>query len=605
MSVIDGGVLALRFLVNLAVDYIERVDMPKRLIIRNFRLGLLLRSIQTVTVLFVFMLVFSRGSYMRTVNPETSVTCWIETIEADYQSKVQEDFQKSFCADPSRYDYIYDASWHYTNFSCTTMPTRERFWKGGSGTNLYIPLSYEETFHEVKEAPSSSATNCSGLATPCAGGWRVQTAPADQSAGTPLLCECISVERFFVAGVQSLALGFEHNYKLPSSGGFERGLMGRADKFSAQSSTTSCMNDRNWECEEKDNMEALRERGELRTVVLMDQGQGKTTFLKAFTSPSSIGLPLQDVFTAAGTSLDDFNLEATENRLRCGLDVSGSPCRDDVQIHPLVRQTGVTIEMNMEYTNTMSHPDIPALTDHDHEGPACIIRIKVVPSWVGRPKTDCFGPGSCRTRYHYGVQVDFSATGEFGYFDFNQLAVTVGSGLVYTVVPVVLISYLAMYCLGPVSNIYYEADKQHMRIHDELTGTTFRILSYVNTFRSLANGKDGLSKSIVLEEVRALFEYTDILSLEKQERLADLIFQKVAKEGSSEILLREFVAACTSNESICMPDLVELFDSDRTRLPPEQLFCAETHVHRIGRPSGRLTRGLSSTPRPLRSAHPI
>merc|ERR1719382_1705894 len=128
-----------------------------------------------------------------------------------------------------------------------------------------------------------------------------------------------------------------------------------------------------------------------------------------YDAPQTLVLPLSSVLDAAGLSLESFK-STTRNLIKCDTSGGAADCRDDVQPFPTLRQTGVAVDIDLQYFNQHVRPSVPC-TDclENHIGPICKALIRVKPRWLSRQVVDCAvqryslkGDATCTSRYYYG-----------------------------------------------------------------------------------------------------------------------------------------------------------------------------------------------------------
>jgi len=575
---------------DLLIDTIERVQLPKAIIIRNTRLGIFLRILQAAAVVMVMWMVFSSKRYLYQVLPKGYIAFWIGGVGNDFQ----QGFNNAFCDKTvaHKYDYDYGGDWQYTDYNCTQLDAEDAYWKEGPDT-MYIPLSYTENTWQRHDLVDGL---CSDVVAECGTSWtQVRLHGKD-------MCECRTKNHFFVVGQESYTIGFEHFYERDRMYA-EQYYAEETDAKGRQHSMVSCKKE-GWNCEDPKG-----DNSELMTVVVVDTPGGVSKPILISVAPSSISIPLKEILDQSGVNLETtLNKDTQRNLFKCGSpgapqrrcegDGDNDCCREDVKEFPLVRQSGLEVYMDMEYMNkeyiALSIKHIPAdWSDmqkmEKHGGPMCLIRIKANPVWIGRPKTDCERTpntasgfqGSCTQRYYYNLQVVFQAGGRFGYFDPVQLAITVGAGLVYLSVPLAVISVLSMYLLGPLSKVYYAADKQNMRIADEVVGLVSRMVTASYAFRHVANEDQIITPERLLLEIQRGFGEKDSehkLTEIEQVRLAELVFERLDKDGSGQIGLQEFVAAFTAGDSVGLEECVHFFDEKSVYNPLAKIFKPRTLI---------------------------
>lgn len=552
--------------------FLPEVTLPESKLVSNRRLGAFQRFMQLCVCFLVAYIIFVGQSYYVVEEPAGSVTNWVEWDPAAYEAQAAKDFGKDICRNTSEFDYVYDPLWSYVYDTCLEVSSSDRFRKEGAGS-LYVPLSFSEKTERVRYLPPGANGTCASLPDACPGGWVEK--PVKTQPGTA--CECTSEAFYLVVGQEAFTVNMEHYYELT------RQATGHGSR---QHSGSSCTTGR-WWCEDKATED------ELLTLVVIQNGQKEETFGEPFVSPSPIKLAIGDLVRGAGFSLDGYNTDTLHNYLKCDDPrANQTTCRPDAKPYPLVRITGMEIQLTLRYYNRHFFPDYPEL--RGHRGPVCIVGSRVIPMWTGRPTSECDRPkrvgeveADCTGRYFYGISISFATHGRFGYLDAMQLLLTVGATISYFSVPGVIIYFLTLYCLGPSSDFYRRGVIEKFKMDDAFCSLVCNALTSSNAFRALANADGELTKEQVLAEVNAAFSTMKGFGLQEQAELSELVFDRLtaAEEDrgakgdvahASAIALPSFVQS--SMNTGLGPTLHELFREDRRRWPLEYLFVPRSHI---------------------------
>lgn len=544
------------------------VWLPRSMEVSNHRLGLLYRSLQLLMVALVATILWEGRSYIKSEEPVGSVTQWLEADPKAYEAQVQEDFAKDLCRHPERYDYVYSPMWRYTGYSCVEVKRGDRFRKEGS-MSVYIPLSFVETRERLRPLPPGAGAggDCEAQGEACASGWRRR--PVRGVSDASAACECIEDAYYLVVGQQAFDLHLEHYYEL---------TMPPPVPSSRQHSGASCDTDR-WWCEDREA------KGELLSVFALQTEMGAERRIgEPFLSPSPIHFSVSEVLSLAGFSLDGFNNDTLGNSLRCDHpQADPAACRPDAAPYPLLRMTGAEIKVSLSYYNEQLHPRNLGL--RPHRGPLCVIRLRVLPVWSSRPTTDCEHPrqisevqSDCVSRYYYGVSITFDTQGRFGYFDLVQLLLTIGATLSYFTLPGVIVYFLAIYCLGPVSTFYKSSVVEGLRADEELCRMVCSAVSLSHSFRSVADKEGQLTHERVLAEVNEAFSGMEGVDLPVMAQLTELVCDRLGgKVGPDRgVLLPQFVQSGARTRSSAT--VRALFDQARRRWPFEYMFAPRSQL---------------------------
>lgn len=600
-------------------DLVANVEVPKYIVIRNFRLGIVLQLLRLMTVGLVLWLVFDEDSYLRQVTPVGRVEMWVDSDEANYTKAATEDLAKPLCKENGYHDYQFDAGgeWIYTGHKCVRKAKEERRgWKEGSDA-LYIPTAYRETHARQTTAPAMIRdpdgnalwADCTQVAAECTGDWR--SAKAVNSISDVPVCECREDANFWVVGVSSVTVGIDHNYQLVQDASWQR--LQFSSLYSSQASYASCKEGGRWQCAGRGN--------ELQTVIRVRSQKGDLKEILRMISPGGITLPLQDILDAAGVSLDSPNNQTRENLFRCDAEGGrqGEGCRTNITRFPLIRQTGVEVYLDAEYLN---QANIPNAIGNGHRGPLCLITVDVRPKWAAMPNNWC-GPSAghgaapghgvdCLYRYYYGMELIFRVSGKFGFFDVVKTAQHLGAGMAYFFLPVLLVSKLAFWCLGPVSQVYKNATYQRVEVDQELASLVANMVSMSHAFRDVAGGSDQITRQALQEEVKSSFGSSN-LTADEIRRLTNLVFNQIqdqaelnsvtrpqgdeggegGRQGSSAesageqagIDKQHFVSH--ANRNLSLSQAVEIFDRSRHQSCLERLFRPEMRIRKRMQRNGR------------------
>ena len=172
----------------------------------------------------------------------------------------------------------------------------------------------------------------------------------------------------------------------------------------------------------------------------------------------SILITMSEVLSLAGISLDE--------------ELPGNPNQFQGKIpHPFVRMTGLKIDCMIDSYNKddLEHSVV------GHHGPLVSVRFEATPEWTSRPVTTyanlaADGQSIFRYRYNYGIQLSTIRQGKFSYFDPVALLTVLAVMAVYFHMPVILVSFVARFAMGPLSKIYSQAIIQPIRVDRILAG---------------------------------------------------------------------------------------------------------------------------------------
>jgi len=537
--------------------------------VSNNRLGLLYRTLQLAAVVVVTMLVWDGRSYIKAEEPDGSVTYWLEAEPHAYEAQVQKDLASNICQNPQEHDYVYGPMWRYENYTCIEIERANRFRKEGSSL-MYIPLSFQETHERLRVAPagtnSSAAEACEGIPDACASGWRWRALRG--AAGVRGACACVEEAYYLIVGQEALSLGLEHYYELLKLGDKSVG--------SRQHSGASCTS-KWWWCEDESDQEML-------SVFALETPEGLRRVGEPFLSPEPINLALGDLLHYTGLDLNGYNPHTLANMLHCSHpDADPKTCKNDAKQYPLLRMTGLEIQVSLSYYNSPFYPK--GLEIGEHRGPVCVIFLRVLPAWSSKPTNDCDSPrqiseanSDCMGRYYYGMSITFSTRGRFGYFDLPKLLLTIGATLSFFTLPGIIVYFLAIYGLGPMSRFYKSTVVERLRADEELCRLVCNTVAAAHSCRGIADKEGQVTHERVLADVNEAFSGIEGMDLTAQAQLTELVCDRLgAEEGiGRSIDLPHFVQSATGAR--VAQNVRDLFDHARMRWPLERIFAPRTQL---------------------------
>ncbi|CAK0845532.1 unnamed protein product [Prorocentrum cordatum] len=557
---------------SLIYDCVERVEVPRKIVIRNIRVGMFLRLLQVGTFGGLTMVILVSSSWNRTIEPSNFKLLgqWDDTLESDYNAADRADWTSTVCTNTESYDYVYSDSWRYGGYSCHTPTKSERLMRVGD-KDMYFPTSYEETHTSQIPIPSSGNCTDTDIGKFCIDGWKKKVTT----------CECSDSRYYLVTGVDALRVGFIHGYTVGAAHEQLANYQG-----SAQQSDQTCGSSGSNRCEADSSSGS--ETREMRTVLVLKRPDGEEELLGYKDAPDDVAVSLHDVLIASGLSLDS-HVQTKENLLSCLTreDIREEPCRPDVHKLPRVRQVGMEMDIHLDYSNQYHYPKLPCENCLEgHVGPVCKATIEVTPSWQSRPQTDCRqgdveGSTDCWSRYAYGIHITWRSTGKFGYTDPVYVMVTLAAALVYLAIPLVVIEYLTLYFLGMQSTMYRKASRDVVTLQSQLSDLLYRMVSSHAVFRAVKCPTDenipGESlKHFIKQHALVGQKDNDVQVGEKEHRLLVELLLDAATAGDEGcadcVTLHEFLRAEGGEFNLDVQDVLKLCDAERQKQPLEQLF---------------------------------
>jgi len=562
------------------VNSITKVELPRRVIIRNPRLGITLRFLQVLVVIFVCWMLTNNSEYVKSEQPDPfkmGVTnFWDDSPSDGYNAQSVADLASPVCTTPALYDYVYSATWRYTGYKCITPAKKMERMRKEDSSSLYVPLSYEETRYRHVVAPSSG--NCAGVTNPCPNGqW---------TAVSGGVCECAESNFYFVAGSEAFIVTFDHAYKMEfkeAEGVFDK------TPNSEQKSDYSCKDPTSGSvCDVEDAPSGKT--FELRTIIVLDVGDGVEKLIGYYDAPQlGLKVPLKTLLDEAGLAMDGPGASGP-NLLHCDTPGAETNCNRNVQLMPTIRQTGLNIDINLQYSNRYIMPVLPC-TDcvKDHIGPICKASIFVTPAWASRQDSDCAEPkdsavggADCTLRYNYGIQIKFNAAGSFGVIDPFTIILALGAAIVYLSLPLIIMNNFTMYLLGGLSEVYFKASREEVSMQAGLSAFVTRMIMAQNAFKSVTGGEEHpLTKEMLLERIQQGVDSSgkDSLDPEEQVRLTEIVMHAIDEHSTGDVTMSDFMGAATRNDPVNLKNTMTLFDVDRKPCWLERLFTPASWNH--------------------------
>lgn len=133
---------------------------------------------------------------------------------------------------------------------------------------------------------------------------------------------------------------------------------------------------------------------------------------------------------------------------------------------------------------------------------------------VGTPTGD-----TLRLRQYNGIRVSFSADGVQTVYDVNNIILNVSALVVYVSLPIIIIKFFAVYCLGHLSKIYRAVIYAKFNIAAECGRTATRLMSSTSSFHSLEDvtdadgdgihGDTGISRRAMASYIQDVMKHRD------------------------------------------------------------------------------------------------
>eukprot|EP00929_Paragymnodinium_shiwhaense_P056856 TRINITY_DN28465_c0_g1_i1.p1 TRINITY_DN28465_c0_g1~~TRINITY_DN28465_c0_g1_i1.p1 ORF type:complete len:677 (+),score=143.86 TRINITY_DN28465_c0_g1_i1:190-2220(+) len=544
---------------NIIQDNLGSITVPREIVIKNARLGTLYKFLQIFFILCAVANVTKSHiweGYFQAVG--RGVSLWRAAPDQALAAKA--DVQH--CTDASTYHYTHgeENQWAYRPAGCKSLPARSAFLKETQDA-MFFPTLLQETTTWIGEGAQCS--EAARLA--CVGGasWRgTWTEQPDMDS-----CMCERFDEYFAKNPEEQKLLLNHGYEAKTDD------TGRhTQRGSSLSKTIEHISD---------GKVVKQSPGEILTVIKTPTGEpcevgGKSRWTYE-DSQVGIGGPLKDWVGCAGATLDS-NPSVVE-----GGPLAGTPQH--------MRTMGLQLELTMKYINHFTEAGIHTAKD-GHNIVLCEIRPSIRPIWSSRTTVDTIqSPGLRddegtieRSQYLYGINVITSSSGEFRFFDLAGFVTGIVNTYVILTFPMMVIQFIALYCVGQVSSIYYEAKRTPFSIFDFFHGICARMMVATVGYRGLKGGMwegkatdlGGLELDVMktaLEDSFAKHIHNGTLQDREVRRLCRVMYAGFAKfaegetdtarEGTLEVSYDDFLEACLSNEHVDMSKFANFFDEDR------------------------------------------
>lgn len=528
--------------------------MPKALLIENAKLGILHRLLQVFAVAFIGYDLISHRAWQKFAKP-TDYGLEVWTVSARDRGLTNLD-DTMHCIDPTSLQYTYSELHSYEPDHCRELIDGERIVK--ANTDLFIPTFLQDDY--VSRA--SGTTACEALEVDCQAKnrtfrtWRRRQEHVDGSGGSSLTaeaeagvlgCECRLKAEVFVMSPEQEMIHFNHGYEVD----FGTSLMRGSSKDIAQQSKS----DTGWT-----DIDNSKQAAELETVIMKEDG-----------TPCAIGKSTpggaKDVWTIGESG--DGVAGTLEEWLECGgmpLDTVSDTLRSNLDAEigePRPRIAGAHLYIDLYYYNAghLKH-------DRPNKAAVCHAIVRASPRWNAVTGTAYSvvpepGPsraGSYRFRTMRGVSVHFHIKGEFSMFDTTVFVTQAVNAIVIMSIPGTLVCFVALYCIGRVSTIYYRAQSQRVNIQDMMRRLTARAITAVSTFRSIAAGGDPdlIEADQVGEIVRCAFKATNLEEGHLPEAVAHACYSENPEERREGIRLHNYLDKFFSMELLELNDLADI-----------------------------------------------
>lgn len=195
--------------------------------------------------------------------------------------------------------------------------------------------------------------------------------------------------------------------------------------------------------------------------------------------------------------------------------------------------------------------------------------VTAEPEWASKSTTSFIDfYGSTQTKSFVGIKIRTGAFGYMSWFQINQLIFTCTLGISWIILPCFLIFFLAMYCLGELSNIYRGFVFGDVQLHRAFTGVSARIMEIGWTHADMADNYSnrGTLQDLSLDRIckRMDLVLQSCEDLDEGERLnfSKFVFEEAGRHEHRNVTLEDMMLVMTSNENLGHKDIVSIIDKD-------------------------------------------
>ena len=350
--------------------------IPKLLIIRDIRIGIINRLFQTGVLFYLIFNIAYNEAYYELETPNGYVTSmWSETgdlYKTQREFKNNSNLEKFNYCDNKEHNYIFDMPyWDYRNASCVNLPYSSLYEKGEN--EFFFMTMFTEN--------NISLTNCDNNLKKNTNETCLITDRLDGN------CICQNYKNYYTVGEEDMNFVFDYKY------------------------LTSFQSGSNFQ---DNNSRAVN------TRVFSKNG----TLVKEFEKNTNIKFSVGEWLDILNINLDGFN-EATK---------FSEPANDTIVRRPRYRITGLQIIINIECTNLVKMSKI------GYGETICDINPYINDGWASKGShityekypdlKDTIITSKYYDRYRYGLKFKFHITGKMGVFHHDKLISAVINAIV-------------------------------------------------------------------------------------------------------------------------------------------------------------------------------
>ena len=442
-------------------------------VLRDWRLACMNISLSTLVVIWVLYSLFTGKTYIVTEVPTGVASAW------GLGSSITE--RPSFCNNLSPYAFNYSADWYYKVPTCAEYTGSELISKLPTGNVIFFTTHISQTIkHRYPKPPSGCLSESYGL---------------EDNTVSQDTCEHSTTSNFLATGIEDSIFAFNHYFDSSIDTGSKP-------------------------------ITYIRKEGSDENIYTFNEGQ-------------SIRLKMSEWLDLAGIDLDkrldDQGDKFTEEIQ--GFNGAGN----DTNTYPYVRTSGLRLNIKVKYHNYFLDKDI-----HANIGNKDVYAvINVVPrlGWFSKgdeisykqaPESTSYdinnpidlvsgNPNGIYTNmYRYGVLFDIQQSGLVGKIDYVFILIQLTSGLVMLGVASSIVSFVAKFLMGDISNIYKSVIQEEYDVAKEAAKYAAQACVASKSFKEAdQDGRGDLDFEELKNLVRECFSKTYILDSDNTSESSD------------------------------------------------------------------------------------
>jgi len=442
-------------------------------VLRDWRLACMNISLSTLVVIWVLYSLFTGKTYIVTEVPTGVASAW------GLGSSITE--RPSFCNDLSPYAFNYSADWYYKVPTCAEYTGSELISKLPTGNVIFFTTHISQTIkHRYPKPPSGCLLESYGL---------------EDNTVSQDTCEHSTTSNFLATGIEDSIFAFNHYFDSSIDTGSKP-------------------------------ITYIRKEGSDENVYTFNEGQ-------------SIRLKMSEWLDLAGIDLDK-RLDEQDDKFT--EEIQGfNGAGNDTNTYPYVRTSGLRLNIKVKYHNYFLDKDI-----HTNIGNKDVYAvINVVPrlGWFSKgdeisykqaPESisyDINNPidlvsgnpnGIYTNMYRYGVLFDIQQSGLVGKIDYVFILIQLTSGLVMLGVASSVVSFVAKFLMGDISNIYKSVIQEEYDVAKEAAKYAAQACVASKSFKEAdQDGRGDLDFEELKNLVRECFSKTYMLDSDNTSESSD------------------------------------------------------------------------------------